>query len=645
MRYSQLLRSMVLGFVFMVLATGDFALAEVRTWSDATGKFKIEAELIEATDEHVVLQKTDGKTVKVPIAKLSEADQQFVADQQAASLGEEMPAESAETPAETTEESSDATEEASAPADAATDIKAARKAATDFLDMLRKDDRQPIGALLTKAAKAKVADGTSPVLSLAKPDSKSTTKIGKATIDGNDATVAIKLRLSGVNQDGKISLRREGKAWKVWSLSLTPTGNAGGTEAVANFETGESSVPAATAVAGGAAPSGPQPVSLGGGRSVGLVRSEPDPEPDATEEPGAEPEMKEGGETEAPSGDETASVDKNDPKALLKQIETLRSDPRINQDRAFRTQSFTSIADAAETILDLENATKPQRTAAAKHQFEALQALSQLGVPNLSKRAESLAAHVDEYGLKDLARPVEALNLQLKVASATSPKAFTAAIAKVEEFMASGAIGPQEAMLANAAAQVAEQMQRRGMPADEVAAAIETLAGPLASSRVAQISQLGEQLLGKARRLGLVGKPMELHGVTWDGKPLDMSQFEGKVVLVDFWATWCGPCIAEMPNIRANYEKYHDQGFEVIAISIDSKLDALNQYVQKEQPPWTVVADRHAKTPASKQLAAYYGVNAIPCTILIGRDGNVVSLSARGPQLEQQLKKLLGSGG
>jgi peroxiredoxin len=103
--------------------------------------------------------------------------------------------------------------------------------------------------------------------------------------------------------------------------------------------------------------------------------------------------------------------------------------------------------------------------------------------------------------------------------------------------------------------------------------------------------------------------------------------------------------MAEMPNIRANYEKYHEKGFEVVAISRDRKLDVLNQYVQSSQVPWTVVADLHARTPEAKQMATYYGVTAIPCAILIGRDGNVVSLNVRGKALEQQLEKLLGSGG
>ena len=137
----------------------------------------------------------------------------------------------------------------------------------------------------------------------------------------------------------------------------------------------------------------------------------------------------------------------------------------------------------------------------------------------------------------------------------------------------------------------------------------------------------------------LVGKPLELEGYTVDGGRLDMSQNEGKVVLVDFWATWCGPCHAEMPNVRQNWQKHHGDGFEVIAISVDRDISALKSYVAQEKPPWNVVADNH---PSNKKLmASKYGIGVIPAFILLGRDGKVAAVNCSDRQLGQQLAQLV----
>jgi thiol-disulfide isomerase/thioredoxin len=119
-----------------------------------------------------------------------------------------------------------------------------------------------------------------------------------------------------------------------------------------------------------------------------------------------------------------------------------------------------------------------------------------------------------------------------------------------------------------------------------------------------------------------------------------MAQFAGKVVLIDFWATWCGPCRAEMPNILANYRQYRGLGFEVIAISVDRDLKELQKFVIQEQPPWTVVADHH---PANRNhMGDRYGIRGIPAFILLGRDGKVAAVNCRGEQLGQKLAQLLG---
>ena len=137
-----------------------------------------------------------------------------------------------------------------------------------------------------------------------------------------------------------------------------------------------------------------------------------------------------------------------------------------------------------------------------------------------------------------------------------------------------------------------------------------------------------------ANRLSWRATPME-------GKPLDMAQYKGKIVLVDFWATWCGPCRAEIPNIKETWDKHHDDGFDVIAISVDEDLKALKAFVAEEKPPWTVVADNHPRN--QKSMGGKYGIRAIPAFILIGKDGKVAAVNCRGPRLGQQVAKLVGS--
>ncbi len=139
----------------------------------------------------------------------------------------------------------------------------------------------------------------------------------------------------------------------------------------------------------------------------------------------------------------------------------------------------------------------------------------------------------------------------------------------------------------------------------------------------------------------LVGQKLDLAGYTIDGRPLDMSKYEGKVVLIDFWATWCGPCRAEIPNILANWQQHHEAGFEVIAISVDRELDDLRKFVAAENPPWTVIADHHPKNRQS--MGSKYGIGSIPAFVLLGKDGKVAAVHCRGERLGHEVARLLGT--
>jgi|GEM_PF-1621817 len=138
----------------------------------------------------------------------------------------------------------------------------------------------------------------------------------------------------------------------------------------------------------------------------------------------------------------------------------------------------------------------------------------------------------------------------------------------------------------------------------------------------------------------LPGREIAIEGVTLDGQVLDWAKYKGKVVLLDFWATWCGPCLAEIPRLKTLYEKYHGKGFEIVGISMDEDLDALKNGLERHQFPWINLADAKRKEANQQTMGNRFAVSSIPRCILVGRDGKVISVEARGEGLAQKLAEL-----
>jgi peroxiredoxin len=124
-----------------------------------------------------------------------------------------------------------------------------------------------------------------------------------------------------------------------------------------------------------------------------------------------------------------------------------------------------------------------------------------------------------------------------------------------------------------------------------------------------------------------------------EGQPIQLSGLRGKYVLIDFWASWCGPCRMENPNVVKMYNKYKDKGFAIYGVSLDKDMNAWTAAIKKDGLSWTHGSDLKYWNSAAAQL---YGVSAIPATYLLDKDGKVIAKNLRGPSLEAKLSELLG---
>jgi len=164
----------------------------------------------------------------------------------------------------------------------------------------------------------------------------------------------------------------------------------------------------------------------------------------------------------------------------------------------------------------------------------------------------------------------------------------------------------------------------------------------VAKEHMAERKQSDEPIIARYRHIeDLKNKPLDLKFTAVDGSAIDLAQMRGKVVLIDFWATFCIPCCAEVPHVVAAYQKYHSQGFEVVGISLDKDKKALADFTRKNGMVWPQYFDDGLLW--GNKISTDFGIKEIPAMWLVDQKGMLVTTNGRD-DLAGQVEKLLQAG-
>ncbi len=374
--------------------------------------------------------------------------------------------------------------------------------------------------------------------------------------------------------------------------------------------------------------------------SIGFLR--------AADEPAKKPVVK---APAAPTEKEDAAADlfaipDGKPAEILKWTDELQR-KRMNfksrkeaVDFAIRVQ--WALIDAGDKVLAQTTASDDEALAAAEMKLQALSLLTEAGIDGALEKAMKAAEVLQKDKRPDIAEQATETWGRLRLLSVTKMEAKERA-AFIKETLDAIPLSKYSAEAVNKAGQLGEILQ--SLEEETLAADYyEQLAKSLAKSDKPRLKQMAEMLAAEVRRMKLPGNPMVVTGKTLEGKDFQWDRYKGKVVLVDFWATWCGPCVQEMPNVKENYEKYHEKGFEVVGISLDDDRAKLEGFIAKNEIPWTnlFAEPKSEGEPGDQPTAVHYAVSSIPTAILVGKDGKVITLNARGEILTELLGKLLG---
>lgn len=329
---------------------------------------------------------------------------------------------------------------------------------------------------------------------------------------------------------------------------------------------------------------------------------------------------------------------------LYKYFEKVQNQPeqtpqQITDDDAAAVKYFTTITETADAFAKAYPA-DPRRWRALLAGFDA----------DLQKR-RILRTGRPTDGAEDRAR----LDAMLKAADAPadvkSEAAFTRVMTYVDEINTGAA---PETVYGEFYAQAATFLGKNTDPAEDtrmkmielhVLAQDRTKHGDevlkaLVSDKDGQVALKAREITAKRVAVGeLKTKPVELEFTAVGGEAVNLASMRGKVILVDFWASWCAPCLAEIPNVAAAYNKLHDKGFEVIGISLDDDKDQMLAAVKRHKMAWPQYFDGQG---FKNKISSRYGIDAIPVTWLIDKKGLLRESNLHGPALEEAVSRLLG---
>ena len=310
--------------------------------------------------------------------------------------------------------------------------------------------------------------------------------------------------------------------------------------------------------------------------------------------------------------------------------------PTKEQVAQFEKQNGILAAEAAGKLRQFytKYPTNENVSEARRREFDLLKVAVDLGNTNALSRIEAL----EEQRLKDPSlSDDERIGLRVeqiqRLLSSATDATITNALAKVETAMRKlQADFPERTDLVGMTTSLADIWFKHGDFQKS-----RTLAEEVLKSKAEEDSKESAAMLLK--QLNHVGKPLELKFAALDGRELDLKKLRGKVVLIDFWATWCAPCMRELPNVKAVYEKLHDKGFEVLGLSYDEDKAALQQVVSTEAIPWPQAFD---EAEPGKKFAEQFGVTALPTMWLVDKNG-VLSDPFGVKDLESKVQKLLAA--